>query len=248
VTPIDLAHSAQAADPDDPALRLRLYERVLDAELLLVLAAEPAGDELHPLALDLAQGALVLAFDRDDRLADFLGAPAPFADLSGRRLVGLLAGRGAGLALNPGAPSATILDRDAVDWLAGMAAQAPAEAAARASRFARPDPAPALLAAVGPKLAAMAGRIASAHLVAAHYPDAPARPLLALAGVSETDRPGVAAAIAEAVRFSGAEDAALDVAFPDPGTPLETAARRVGLRLDLPPPAAPDPGRLPRLR
>ena len=41
-TPLDLAHRAQAADPDDAALRLRLHERVLDAELLLVLAA-PAG-------------------------------------------------------------------------------------------------------------------------------------------------------------------------------------------------------------
>ena len=254
-TPLDLAHRAQAADPDDAALRLRLHERVLDAELLLVLAA-PAGEgELRPLTLELAEGRFVLAFDRDERLADFLGAPAPFAVLSGRRAVLLLAGQGTGLALNLGAPSAMVLDAETVEWLAGMAGEAPAEATARARRFVRPDPSPALLAALGPKLAGMADRIASARLVEAHYADASAHPLLALAGVPEADRPGIAAAIAEAVRFSGPEGVALDVAFLDPGTPGHAAAERVGLRLELPRPAdagrggpGMDPARPPRLR
>ena len=242
-TPIDRAHRAQAADPDDPALRLGLYERVLDAELLLVLAAEPTDAHLTPATLDLAEGRFVLAFDRDERLADFLGAPAPFAALSGRRAVALLAGQGTGLALNLGAPSATILDAQAIGWLAGMADHAPAETAVRASRFVRPDPPGALLAALGPKLAAMADRLVSAHLVEAHYPDASARLLLVLAGAAEADRPGMAAAIAEAVRFSGAEGVGLDVAFLDPGTPRHAAAARTGIRLQLPrPPARRGPG------
>lgn len=251
-TPIDLAHRAQADDPENSTLTLRLYERVLDAELLLVLAAPPAADDLRPLVVDLAEGPFVLAFDRDDRLAEFLGEPAPFAMLSGRRAVALLAGRRAGLALNLGAPSATLLDASGVDWLAGMAAHAPVEAAARASRFADPAAPTALLSALGPKLAAMADRIASAHLVEAHYPDAPARLLLVLAGTPGTDRPGMAAAVAEAVRFSGLEGVALDVAFLEPGTPAHGSAERVGIRFELPRPPARrgpgmDPGRPPKL-
>ncbi len=233
-TPIDRAHRARTEAPGDEAVALRFHERVLDAELLLVLSGEGEA-ELRPLVLELAEGRLVLGFDRDDRLADFLGEPAPFVALSGREAVRLLAGQGLGLALNLGAESATVLDAEAVGWLAGRAGDAPDEAAARARRFVRPDPPEALLAALGPKLAAMAGRIASAHLVEAHYADASAHPLLVLAGVPEGDRQGVAAAVAEAVRFSGPEGVALDVAFLEPGTPGHAAAARVGLRLDLPP-------------
>jgi hypothetical protein len=243
-TPIDRAFRAQAADPEDAAARLRLYERVLDAELLLVLAAPPGGDRIEPLTFDLAEGPFVLAFDRDDRLADFLGEPAPFAALSGRRAVALLAGRGTGLAVNLGAPSATVLGAEAVAWLAGMAGQVPAEAEARASRFAPPDPPAAVVAALGPKIAAMADRIGSAHLVEAHYPDGSAHLLLVLAGTREADRAGMAAAIAEAVGFAGPEGVGLDVAFLEPGTPGHAAAGRVGLRLELPapPPRRPGPG------
>jgi hypothetical protein len=252
-TPIDLAHRAQEAAPDDPAARLRLYERVLDAELLLVLTAQPAKDApFQPVTLDLADGPFVLAFDRDERLADFLGEPAPFAVFSGRRVVALLAGQATGLALNLGAPSATILDPETVGWLAEMAGHAPAETAARASRFARPAAPAPLLSALGPKLAAMADRIASAHLVEAHYPDASARLLLVLAGTPEPDRLGIAAAIAAAVRFSGPEGVSLDVTFLEPGNPRHTAAARTGLRLDLPSPPerrgpGMDPDRPPRL-
>lgn len=260
-TAIDLAHRAQTADPEDAALRLRLYERILDAELLLVLEAEPVGDRMSPVALDLAEGRFVLAFDRDERMADFLGEPAPFAALSGRRTVGLLAGQGMGLALNLGAESATILAPDAVDWLAGMAAEGPVETVlgrgAGAVRFVRPDAPAALLSALGPKLAAMADRATAAHLVEAHYADGSARLLLVLAGTPEADRGGIAAAIAEAVRFSGPEGVGIDVVFLEPGMPRYEAAARTGIRLELPRPAAraaaqagpgTDPARPPRLR
>ena len=67
---------------------------------------------------DLSDGRFVLAFDREERMAAFLDAPAPFAALSGRRLAALLDGRKLGLALNLGAPSATLLPPD-VGGLAG---------------------------------------------------------------------------------------------------------------------------------
>ncbi len=252
-TPLDIAFRAREADPDDASLHLRFHERILDAELLLLLEAE-AGDRLEPRIFDLADGRFVLAFDRDDRLEAFLGAPAHFAALSGRRLAALLAGQGIGLALNLGAASATLLPPDAVGWLAGMAGQGPEEAAARPIGYSRPDAPPALLAALGAKLAAMADVIATAHLVEARYPDA-TRLLLALAGVPDQARPAVAAAVNEAVRFTGLDGLTLDVTFLDPAAPGRDALERTGLRMDVP--AAPrpsrsgpglDPGRPPKLR
>ena len=251
-TPIDLAHRAQAEDPEDAALRLRLYERVLDAELLLVLADAPEGRTSAPLTLDLAEGPFVLAFDRDDRLADFIGEPAPFAVLSGRQAVARWPGAGSGSPSTSGRPPRRCsTPRRSTGWREWRRTRRSRRRRGPAASTAPGVPA-ALLSALGPKLAAMADRLAGAHLVEAHYPDASAHLLLLLAGTPEPDRPGMAAAIAEAVRFSGPEGVALDVAFLEPGDPRHAAAERVGIRLDLPrPPPRPgpgmDPARPPRL-
>jgi hypothetical protein len=253
MTPLDRAFAAQEGAPDDAAVRLRFHERVLDAELFVPLAEAPGPDRLRPQVFVLDEGAYVLAFDREDRLAGFLAAPAEFAALSGRRLAGLLEGQGVGVALNLGAASGTLLPPGAVDWLAGMAADAPAELTARPEAVARPGTVPpALLAALGPKLAAMAGPVGQACLVEARYRDAGSGLLLALAGVPEAVRPGVAAAVAEAVRFSAA-DVRLDVAFLGSESPEWARLAAVGLGLDIPLPAGTcsglgmDPGRPPWL-
>jgi hypothetical protein len=254
MTPLDHAFAAQERAPDDAALRLRFHERILDAELFVPLAEAPGPDRLRPQVFVLDEGDYVLAFDREDRLAAFLAAPAEFAALSGRRLARLLEGQGVGVALNLGAPSGTLLPPGAVDWLAGMAAGAPVELTARPEAVARPGTVPpALLAALGPKLAAMAGLVGEACLVAARYRDAGSGLLLALAGVPEAARPGVAAAVAETVRFSAAE-VRLDVACFGLESPEWARLAAVGLRLDMPAPErAPlgpgmDPARPPRLR
>ena len=168
-TPLDAAYRAQEADPD-PVLRLRFHERVLDAELLLLLAEAAVGDRLRPEIFELAEGRFALAFDRDDRLAAFVGAPAPFVALAGRRLVALLAGQGVGIGLNLGAPSAMLLPAASVEWMAGMAGEGPPQAAERLRAVAAPgDVPPGLIAALGPKLAAMAGVVGAAHLVEARF-------------------------------------------------------------------------------
>ncbi|MFT3974435.1 MAG: SseB family protein [Amaricoccus sp.] len=252
-TPLDLAHAAHEAAPEDAALRLRFHERILDTELIVPLAAPPEDERIEPQIFGLSDGPVVLAFDRDDRMAEFLGAPADFAALTGRRLVALLAGHGTGLALNLGAPSAALLPPEAVDWLARIAAEAVPEASARASDIGPPGIVPRpLLDALGPKLAAMADRLASAHLVSARLGDGPPALLLALVGVPVAARPAMAAAVAEAVRFSGLDDAALDVTFPDAGSALAAAVAREGLRFEMPAPVEePAPvreNRPPRLR
>lgn len=250
-TPLDAAFLAHEADPD-PALRLRFHERILDAELMVPLVAE-AGEALDPQVFDLEDGRFVLAFDRDDRLADFMGAPTDFAALSGRRLAALLAGQGIGIALNLGAPSATLLPAAAVDWVAAMVLPAPAPRAGHLTGLAAPEVPDALAAGLAAKLAAMADAIPAAHLVAIRDGEA-AGLALVLAGVPEAVRGGVAAAVAEAVRFT-ADAPALDLVFVEADSPAAVAVARAGLRLALPasppgPASGPgmDPARPPRLR
>lgn len=259
-TPIDVAHRAMEAEPDDPRARLRFHERVMDSELFLLLETEPEGDRLNPQVFDLHEGRFVLAFDRDDRLADFLDAPAPYAALTGRRLMALLAGQGLGIGLNLGAaPSATLLPAEAVAWMAAMGEGAPEAAEGAPRRLGPPDDIPeSLVAALGLKLAAMSTRIDSAHLVAVEFAGGRFGLVLALAGVPPEARPAVAAAISEAVRFSGMDKGGLDVTFPEEGSPSIARIRAAGLMLDLPrvqpatraTPTAPgtDPARPPILR
>ena len=64
---------------------------------------------LTPRCSDLEDGPIVLAFDREDRLTEFTGLPAPYAALPGRVVVEMLAESNMGLGLNLGvAPSARV--------------------------------------------------------------------------------------------------------------------------------------------
>lgn len=245
-TPIDAASRAARAAPEDEAARLRLLERILDAELFLLLAEEPAGETLRPEILGIEDGPVVLAFDREARLADFVGHAAPYAALAGRRLVAMIAGRGLGVGLNPGTPaSETVLGEAEVDWLAAMGGNDPERAEARPLAVAAPGALPdGLLAALDTKLAAMAGLIARAWLARLRAADGE-RLTLALDGVPAPAEAAVASAIAEAVRFSGTEAAILDVTFLGPEGRLRAAFERHGLRIDPPAPPAPAPSRPP---
>jgi hypothetical protein len=86
LTPLDLAFAAQERAPEDAALRLRFHERVLDTELFVALEEAPGPALLRPQVFVLDEGAYILAFDREERLAAFLAALTEFASLSGRRL------------------------------------------------------------------------------------------------------------------------------------------------------------------
>ena len=233
-TPLDAAARAMEAASGTDLHRLRFHERLLDAELFLLLDSEPEDERIVPRIFDLEEGRFVLVFDRDDRLAAFLEAPAPYAALAGRRLVELLKGKDLGIGLNLGvAVSATLLPAETVSWLAEMGGGAPELESSMPLVLAPPrDAAPELIASLSVKLAAMATEIDLAYLALARYADRDGL-LLALFGVEMVRRVGVAAAIAEAVRFSGT-GAALDVTFPPASARLLDRLRAVAVAFDLP--------------
>lgn len=242
-TLLDHAFLAMQAAPDDASLRLRFHERMLDAELFVLLEAEAGAERLRPRVFDTEDGPVVLAFDRDARLAGFLDAPAPYAALAGRKLVAMLAGRGVGVVLNAGvAASETMLDPAAIDWLHAAAQDAQGASLRRLSGIRPPGPVdPVLVAALGTKLAAMARHFESAWLADLRHEDGPERLGLVIAGAPEDAHAPIAAAIQEAVRFCGLETVDLDVAFIQPTSPARRVLDEVGARLDLPGPEEPPP-------
>jgi len=257
-TALDRAHAAMSEEaPEDAPERLALHAALAEAELFLMLAEEPAGEDLRPRVFALEDGPVVLAFDLEARLARFAGEAVPYAALPGRRLVAMLAGQGVGLGLNLDvAPSAMLLPPALIDWLAEALAEAPQEVTARPEALRAPTLPPALVAALDARLARAAGLAREAWLASVSHADGTAGHLLAVVGAAPGAEAALARALGEAARFSGAGAGPLDIVYLAEGDPLAGRLARVGLRFDLPvreapaAPAAPgsDPRRPPRLR
>ena len=139
-TQLDQAHAQMEADPASDTARLRFYERLSDCELFLMLDKEVESDKLEPALFDTPEGRFVLVFDREERLADLAGRAVPYAALSGRGIVQMLAGQGIGLGLNlEVAPSAMLIPPEAVTWLQETLGHAPDEVEADVESFLPPN-------------------------------------------------------------------------------------------------------------
>lgn len=238
-TPLDIAHKAMSAAPNDDALRLRFFERLGDAELFLLLESEAEGDAVTPQVFDPGSGSIVLVFDRPERMSAFVGAEVPYVALSGRVIAGLLAEQDLGLGLNMGvAPSSFLLDADGVKWLAQTLGHGPDEVEAQLAEVAPPTGLPdVLISALDTKLATATGLAQLAYLVSSTDTSGARGHLLAFVGAAPGAEPALARAASEALTFSGIEAGAMDVAFFDANEPITERLARVGLRFDLPQPA-----------
>ncbi|MEL6683214.1 MAG: SseB family protein, partial [Pseudomonadota bacterium] len=173
MTDLDVAHAAMMAAPEDDAKRLQFYERLADTEVFLLLAGEPDGDQVSPEIFDIADGRFALVFDREERLAEFVGRAAPYAGLSGRNLVQMLTRQSVGLGLNlQVAPSEMLIPAEAIDWLSQTLQNAPQETEARIESVDAPRGLPEdVVTGLDRKLALAAGLAKCAYLAAASYDD-----------------------------------------------------------------------------
>lgn len=258
MTELDTAHAAMGAAPEDDLARLQFYERLADTELFLLLEGEPEGDDVTPQTFEVEDQTFVLVFDRIERLTGFTGIESPYAGLSGRMLVRMLAGQGIGLGLNlETGPSAMLIPSDAVDWLAETLAHGPEVAEARPVEFTPPQGLPdAVVAGIDRKLATAVGLARCAYLAGVTYDSGARGHMLAFVDAVDGAEAALASAAGEALTFSGIDAGAIDVAFLRAQDPAAASLSRVGLRFDLPEPeVAPapiapgsDPDKPPRLR
>ena len=246
-TPLDRAHDAMQSDEDDAVARMQFYDRLSAAELFLLLEEQAGTQTAKPKLLTIEGTKFALAFDREERLAEFAGEAACLV-LSGRALTKMLASEGLGLGLNlEVAPSALLLPPDAVGWLAETANVEPVEVRALPHEIAPPaGVAGKVIEAIAGKLSLAVGLARSAWLVEARHDDGRAVPLLAVIGAPERAHGALARAVHEALAFAGADGQTLDIAFFDAGAPICQQIERVGLGFDLTPePAASAPGSRP---
>ena len=239
-TPLDHAHAAMEATPEDDTRRLRFYERLADSELFLLLNRDATATMIDPRHIDTEDGRFVLTFDREDRLAAFAGGPAPYAALSGRAITELLEGQNLGLALNPGvAPSATMITAQALDWLRATLGENLTTVEARPSEVHPPTKLPDhLLTSIDAKLATATGFAKCAYLADVTYDDGTRTLLLTFVDALPEAEIALAQAARETLVFSGLEQGTWDVAFLAKTDPFIARLARVALRFDLPEPQA----------
>ena len=184
-------------------------------------------------------GSFILAFDREERLTQFVGRAAPYAALSGRLIAGMLAGQGVGVGLNLDvAPSSILIPAAAVDWLHQALCHLPAQIDARPVEISAPGDLPeALLTALDAKLATASGYAGIAYLVSVLYAPARAGHLLAFIDAVPGAEGALSRAVGEALTFSGLDAGEIDVGFFDAADPMTAKLAKVGLRFDLPQPA-----------
>ncbi len=257
-TLLDQAHAAMEAAPNDDAARLRFFERLAESELFLLLASEADGENVEPEIFETEAGTFVLVFDREERLAKFVGKIAPYAAMSGRVIADMLAGQGIGLGVNLGvAPSEILIPSDAVSWLQDTLSNAPAEVEETPEIISAPVGLPeTLITAIDGKLATAEGMAKFAYLAGVEYSGGRKSHILAFIDPLPGADNALAAAMAEALTFSGVEAGELDVAFFAASDPICALLAKNGLRFDLPVPqiaegpAAPgmDPSKPPILR
>lgn len=237
----------------DNAARAAILRRLADTELFLALAFDPREDMAAVMRLPMEGGEVALACDDDGRLADALGRPVAHLALPGREVARRLGAEGLPLLVNPGAPSAMLLDASVLAWLAQALAAAPTEVDDRVRSLLPPDPAvvAALAPALGARLADMGGLTRGGVLVAAQLTDGTCCHLVILSGTPEAARPAIAKALAELISFLPPLPAPVDVSFAEH---LPIPAGAVTIRIEPAPapepaaPAAPAEPRPPRLR
>jgi hypothetical protein len=232
-TPLARAAKLFLSRPGDDAARLRLYEVLSGAELVLPLSGDVEGEEVTPETVEVEGVPHVVAHDGMQAFAS--GGARPTATLSGLALAQMLAGQGAGIALNlVGLGEPLLVAPEAVDWLARSLAEGPQRAEARPVAVRPPKGLPpALLTAIDRRLAQGEGLARAAWLAGVEWSDGARGHLLAFVGARPGAEEPLAAGINAAVALSGAGGVRLDVTFLSEGDPVLARLAKVGLRFDL---------------
>lgn len=213
---------------------LRFYEGFAIQRLIVPVEDGGAAGVARFMTLALETGDVALAFDTEARFVAFIGAPTEFVSMTGADLARALAPRGTGAALNPGvAPGETVLDAEALSWIAGHAgARVALEGVTGGTRIFPPaDPEAALLEALGTRLAELTDHISEAWLVGTAMPDGSESHLCVLRPAREAVRlgPEIAAEMTRAGQIRASRLFAVAVVEGD--TPLLAAARKHGIGL-----------------
>ena len=212
---------------------LQFYNALLEAQLFLLLREETTGDVLLPQIREIESNCYVLVFDNEARLVDFCGDVAPYAAVSGRVLIEMLAGQDTGLAFNLNVSgSETLLPQDIIEWLYEVISQSPEISNARPKRFfPLGQKMEKTLAMLHEKLAHSTSLARRFFLCGVEYDDGAHGIILAITGANIDAEPELAKLAHQAFVFVGVYDMVFDVVFLEPNDRTLAAIKKQGIQL-----------------
>ena len=246
--------------PADQATRMQFFITFLDSELYLLLSEEASYESISPIVESHKGIEHVLVFTCENNLVEYSKKVAPYAALSGRLIVDMLARANLGIAFNFAMPSSELfLTAGEITWLNEIVAGSPYTHEARPTLFFPLDVEGKKLASILiEKLLFAAELAASFWLVGVEYDDQSQGVLLIILDPRAGAEAPLAKAAMEAIAFSGVENLPFDVTFLKGQEKLVEIVKRQGKPLLFPErpakklyqPSMPggDPSKPPRLR
>ena len=206
----ELLHS-----PVNQHTRMRFFNAFLDSELCLLLSEETGEETISPIVACYKGIKHVLVFNSEDNLAEYSKKVVPYAALSGRVIVDMLARANLGIIFNFAmASSELVLTAGEITWLNEIVTETPSTHEARPKVFfPLGEESEKLNSILIEKLLSAAELAASFWLVGVEYDDQSQGVLLIILDARKGAEAPLAKAAMEAVAFSGLENLPFDVSF-----------------------------------
>ena len=222
---------AKISNNDIAENRLILFRRFLETELF-ILIDDP--EDPRPKVMQIEGGAIMLAFDCEEKLIDFAGDNSFFISMSGRRMIAQNVSIGIALNLSDNGEG-YILTNEVIEWLMKNTQSDKEIIQRKTNEIASPSiVTERFVGFLDEALAASFGMADYAVLVKDLTKSGSKNLLLIFVGSSEHYQFALTQQVSEAFSLSGIQDLILDITFCKSDDELVTKALTVGLRFDLP--------------
>ena len=230
-TRMDRAYQHMQSLPDNDTAGLRFYETFSDANLSVLINAD-----LSMQVFETSQGKIVLAFDTDDRMAEFVSEPTEFMKIPGRELVMRLLGTDTGVGLNLNvAPTSQILTPEILVWLSDLLSVDSTLLQDQAVGFtANCQSSSDDIAAISSRLENFAGRVSAAYMCGISYSDGVTADALIVVDCDPSVEADLFTAVIETQKFAENNATDLAIKFITSSNPTLSEIRRIGQEIHIP--------------
>ena len=236
MTQLNKAFLEMSQNPENNDARLKYYGVLADTNLFLLLEQEPSNEILDPKFIQLKGNNFALAFDSEEKLSEFYGETAAFAEVTGRVLAKMLLEEKIGLGINLGiSEGELLLPWEIIEWFVNVLDEAPNLVQITPKKFLRAEAFPEILVkALQEKLMPAVGLFDEIWICAVEYNEDESSHLICLMGAQNSAQQAIVKSINEVLSFTDIDLGNIDVAHFSYDDEVCTKIREIGIKLEFP--------------